>query len=74
MTVRAKFQCSAVIPNPWGSVTVHMHAVYGNGTGNEDFTKATPCGNLNMVISDDVPASKFFSQGKNYFLDFTESE
>jgi hypothetical protein len=73
--VRAKFKCSAVIPNPWGDgTTAHFHAVYGTEGENADFTKATPCGNLSMIISSDVPASTFFQQGSEYYLDFINAE
>jgi hypothetical protein len=71
MKVRAKFACSSVIPNSWGTgTTVHLHAVYGTNGENADYSKATPCGNLSLVIDSEVPASNFFEQGKEYYLDF----
>jgi len=74
MKVRAKFQCNAVIPNSWGKgVTAHFCAVYGTEGENADYSKATPCGNLNMVIDESTPASTFFVQGKQYYLDIIEA-
>ena len=71
-TVLAKFTCNAIIPSYGETVTAHFNAVYGNEDENKDFTKATPCGNLSISISKDVPASDFFVQGKNYYLSFME--
>jgi hypothetical protein len=74
MQVKAKFRCNAVIPNSWGngSTTAHFNAVYGTEGENADYSKATPCGNLSIVIDSEVPASKFFEQGKDYYLTFNE--
>ena len=72
MSVKAKFMCNAVVPNSWGnnSTTAHFNAVYGTEGENSDYSKATPCGNLSMVIDGDVPAANFFEQGKCYYLTF----
>lgn len=73
--VKAKFTCSSVIPNAYGnSTTAHFHAVYGTEGENADYSKATPCGNLSLVIDSDVPASKFFEQNKDYYLTFEAVE
>lgn len=70
-TVKAKFTCSSVIANAYGnSTTAHFHAVYGSNGENADYAKATPCGNISIVIDNDVPASKFFEQGTDYYLTF----
>jgi hypothetical protein len=72
-TVRAKFTCSAVMPNAYGGgITAHFHSVYSADGENADFVKATPYANLNIMIYGDAPASKFFKQGKDYYLDFAE--
>ena len=73
--VRAKFQCGSVIPNSWGNgTTVHLNAVYGKDGENADYSKATPCGNLSLVIDGDAPASRFFTQGAEYYLDISKAE
>ena len=73
--VKAKFACSVVLPNSWGTgTTIHLHAVYGKEGENADYSTATPCGNLSLVIDGDAPASKFFEQGKEYYLDFSKAE
>jgi len=75
MSVRAKFMCNAVIPNSWGNTTTaHFNAVYGNEGDNADYSKATPCGNLSMVIDADVPAATYFQQGQCYYLTFDVAE
>ena len=71
--VRAKFTCNAVVPNEFGGgVTAHFNAVYSNTGENASFSKATPSGNLSMIIDKSTPAVKFFIPGTNYYLDFTE--
>lgn len=71
MKVKAKFRCSGIIPNTYGnSTTAHFHAVYGTEGENADYSKATPCGNLSMVIDSEVPASTFFELGNDYYLTF----
>ncbi|MDD4972478.1 MAG: hypothetical protein PHT07_23860 [Paludibacter sp.] len=75
--VKAKFRCNAVIPNSWNngvSTTAHLNAVYGTEGENADYSKATPSGNLSLVIDNEVPASKFFEQGKEYYLTFEEAK
>ena len=71
--LRAKFTCNDIHSD--GSVK--LSAVYGtNDKDNEEnnqFSEATPCGELDMVVSN--PSAKgFFEIGKDYYLDFTEAE
>ena len=78
MAVRAKFQCSSVVPTPSDSPaytckTVHLHAVYGDGKANESWSKATPNGSLSMTITNPDALSQFVP-GKEYFLDFTPAD
>jgi hypothetical protein len=72
--VRAKFQCHAITDTDYNEVVVHLNAVYSQEGENKDFTEATPAGNLDMHIDKNAPASKFFEQGKTYYLDFTVAE
>ena len=76
MTVKAKFRCNAVVPNSWNgnSTTAFLNPVYGTKGENADYAKATPSGALSIVIDDEVPASKFFEQGKDYYLTFEAAE
>lgn len=81
-TVRAKFECTGVTPGSSENntpSTAYLNAVYANRDGsvneeNKSFSDATPSGHLNISISENVPASKFFEQGKDYYLDFTQVE
>lgn len=73
-TVRAKFTCNSVKDE--GSEMVKLSAVYGNddkdNEENNQFSEATPYGELEMMVSN--PGAKgFFQEGKNYYLDFTEA-
>lgn len=70
--VTAKFTCGGVTDTNYGQVVVHMNAVYSEEGENKDFVEATPCGNLDMHIDKNAPASNFFKQGENYYLDFTK--
>ena len=70
-TVRAKFHCNSVNHNEYNR-NVNLTAICGKEGENADFTKATPVGELNISISNDVPASDFFVPGQNYYLDFTQ--
>lgn len=70
-SVIAKFTCSSIISQGSNKVA-HFYAVYGTEEENKDFTKATPFGQISIGIAQDVPASDFFVQGKNYYLTFNE--
>ena len=71
--MRAKFSVSKVTDQPWGE-EVLLHAVYSNTNNEEDnqFSEATPAGQLQMTVSN--PAAKgFLQEGKSYYLDFTQA-
>jgi len=76
--IRAKFRCDTVIPatENYDSVA-YLSAVYANEDGSENeenksFSDSTPSGQITISISKDVPASKFFKSGREYYLDFTK--
>lgn len=71
--VRAKFVCESV-ENFTENKVAKLRAVYGTTEENADFTKFTPSGTLEICISNDAPASDKFVPGKNYYIDFTETE
>lgn len=78
MSVRAKFQCSSVVPQgaqtpEYTCMSVHLHAVYADGKGNESWSKATPNGSLTMTITNPAALEQFVP-GKTYFLDFTPAD
>ena len=70
--VRAKFSCNTIIEN-----MVELSAVYGtddkDNEENNQFSEATPYGELKMMISN-PDAKDFFQVGKSYYLDFQEAE
>jgi hypothetical protein len=71
--MRAKFNVSKVTKEYYGE-EVSLHAVYANDRNEEDnqFSTATPSGQLMMVVSN-PNAIGFFQEGKSYYLDFTEA-
>jgi hypothetical protein len=77
-SIRAKFQCTTVIPPTQDyDAVAYLSAVYANDDGtvneeNQSFSSATPSGQITISISKDVPASKFFKPGRSYYLDFTK--
>jgi hypothetical protein len=52
---------------------VKMAAVYGDGKGNETWSKYTPQGALEMTITNPA-AIEAFELGKSYFLDITPAD
>lgn len=75
--IRAKFECTCVVPATENyDAVAHLSAVYANSDGsvnaeNKSFSDATPSGTLQISISKDVPAHKYFRAGRYYYLDFT---
>lgn len=71
--MRAKFSVSKVTNQPWGE-EVTLHAVYSSANNEEDnqFSEATPTGQLLMTVSN-PKAKGFLQEGKSYYLDFTEA-
>lgn len=71
--VRAKFRCTSVLSPAWKDAAgrqVNFMAVYGDGTGNESWSEATPSAQLSMYITN-PQAYEQFEEGKDYYLDFT---
>lgn len=73
--MRAKFQCSSVKNYQGDFQEAELHAVYSSDEKdkeeNNQFSEATPSGNLKITISN-PRAINFFKPGKEYYLDFTE--
>ena len=73
--VIAKFKVDWVEDQPdYAQKTVQLSAVYNDG-GNENasFSKYTPSGTLNMMISYETRASDFFKQGEEIYLTFSKT-
>lgn len=66
----AKFKCESVNRNEYNE-TVILKAVYG--PGNESWSKATPGGDLSMMITNPDAKGKF-EPGKSYLLTFAPAE
>ncbi len=72
-TIQAVFRCDSVVPAQWGyDAVAHLSAVADEDGKYKSYTDATPSGQLTIQISKDVPAHKFFQQGRHYQLDFTK--
>ncbi|HCA7993790.1 TPA: hypothetical protein MX476_000301 [Klebsiella variicola] len=60
MTVRAKFQCNSIQKSQDNSTAVvHLIVVTTGSTENESWSKYTPSGQLQMVISNPAAAEQF---------------
>lgn len=69
MTVRAKFSCISIQKSPDNSTAVvNLSAVTTGSAENESWSKYTPSGQLQMVISNPA-ASEQFEQGKEYYIE-----
>lgn len=74
-TVRAKFRCVDVQDAPeYSQKSVQFHVVTDGCEENKSFSKYTPSGIINMIISYDTPAVDAFESGKEYYVDFTPVE
>lgn len=74
MTVRAKFQCNSIQKSQDNSTAVvHLIAVTTGSTENESWSKYTPSGQLQMVISNPAAAEQF-ELGKEYFIDISPAD
>ena len=72
MSVKAKFQCNSIVDIGYG-ITATFNAVYGTEGENSDYSRMTPCGNIQMTIDKQTKASEEFQRGKCYYLTFEEA-
>lgn len=73
--VKAKFMCSHISDDPERQQkTVTFYPVTSGCEENKSFSKYTPGGNIQMIISYETPACDAFEAGKEYFVDFTPAE
>lgn len=69
--VRAKFVCNSVEVYT-ESKKAKLSAVYSNDTQeNADFTKYTPSGNIEILITNEAKAAEYFIPGEQYYVDFS---
>lgn len=75
MTVRAKFTVQYVEDNGEGLKTIHMAPVYGGEEGNEnnEYWKYTPAGLIQLSTINEAASSQF-TQGQEFYVDFTAAE
>lgn len=79
MAVVAKFRVHGVKHNFWSntpkpdSVEVTMQPVYGDSPENKEFFAATPSGQIQVLIKNDL-ASEQFKPGQTYYVTFTPEE
>lgn len=71
--MRAKFVCTSVTNfGEHCGVEVKLDASYSdNNVEDNQFSQATPSGNLTMHV-DNPEAKEFFKPGKQFYMDFTE--
>lgn len=75
MAVRAKFRVKSLnhleTHDPKEVlVELSLYAVYGDGKGNESWSKYTPSGEITMRITNPA-AIEQFSPGQDFYIDFT---
>ncbi|WP_213238983.1 hypothetical protein [Citrobacter braakii] len=73
-TVRAKFSCHFIqkaIDD--SSRTIHMSPVTADTTENKEWSKYTPFGQLQMLVSNPA-AFEQFEEGKEYYIDIQAAE
>lgn len=78
MTVRAKFRVKGINHIDTASpdhvcAEITLHAVYGDGKSNESWSKATPQGQIKLMITNPL-AIDAFDLGKSYYVDFTPAD
>jgi HKD family nuclease len=71
--IKAKFKCDSV--TDFGDQKrADLSAVTSGSEENKSFAKFTPSGNLSISIDSETEASNLFQPGKEYLLEFSESE
>jgi hypothetical protein len=78
MTVRCKVVCAGKNHLHVGApdavaCEITLRPVWGDGKGNETWSKATPQGEFKMMITNPAAIDQF-DLGKSYFVDFSPAE
>lgn len=69
--MKAKFKCQQVNKLEFGE-QAHLSPVHGDSEENKTYSKFTPSGKLEIMITNEA-VFDFFKPGKSYVLDITES-
>ena len=69
--MRAKFKCQQVNKMEFGE-QAHLAPVHSDSEENKSFSKYTPSGKLELMITN-PNAEGFFKPGKEYYLDISEA-
>ena len=73
--VRSKFVCTGIENHPeYNQKNVSLSPVISGSEENKSFSKYTPSGIIQLAISDETEAANHFTQGKEYYVDFTAAE
>ena len=72
-TLKAKFKVGSTTDFGNDNLEVKMTPVIGGSDENKSFSKYTPSGDLSLHITN-PDALDFFKAGKEYYLEFTETD
>ena len=72
MAVRAKFKVNSITTTEYG-IEAKASPVYSDKGENASFAKATPSGDLRLVIDKSTAAADFFKVGQFLYLDISEA-
>ena len=71
--MRAKFVCQSVTEFGWGNKSAELTAVSSGNPEDNQFSAATPSGQITINVDKDTPAKDYLVPGKKYYVDFTEA-
>jgi len=69
MTVRAKFYVAEIAQTTWGG-RVKLQVV-SRGEDNKSWASATPSGQIEMTIRNEVALAEFIAPGEEFYVDFS---
>lgn len=74
MNVIAKFKCTSIEDKEGDQKLMTASAVMDGSEENKSFSRWTPAGNLEMWISNETDAMKFFVEGEEFYLNFSKEK
>lgn len=72
MNVIAKFKCDANEPIEGEQHRIVASPVTTGSDENKSFSRWTPAGKLELIISDETEAGKFFKVGEEFYMTFSK--
>lgn len=73
-SIRAKFVCDRIEDLPTQEEKqIYLSAVVGDSEENKSFSRWTPSGNLDMIVSNETSAGDLFEVGQEYYLDIQKA-